>query len=161
MTVEEFIVKPIARFIVQILKPFVLKIVNDEVRIWGDRGRLQIAPTAKMVNTLFNTSSGKIEIGDYTFTGHNVSLITGAHDYQLLLEERMHNTPLSGRDIVIGKGVWICSNATILGPAKIGDHAVIAAGALVLPGSEIASGTIVAGIPAKPIKKIDVLSTME
>jgi acetyltransferase-like isoleucine patch superfamily enzyme len=108
-----------------------------------------------MVNTLFNLSSGQISVGEHTFTGHNVSIITGTHDYQSLLADRLTDIPASGRDITIGQGVWIGSNAIILGPCTIGDHAVIAAGAVVTAGSQIPSRAIVAGVPAKIVKQID------
>lgn len=148
--------KIVRSFLIKILEPFVQEIINSNIRIWGDHQRVKLAPTAKMVNTLFNTSSGFVEVGDYTFAGHNVSIITGTHEYNLLLSERMLNCPSSGRDILIGKGVWIGSGAIILGPCKIGDHAVIAAGAIVTPGTEVPPGTIVAGIPAKAIKTISI-----
>ena len=57
-------------------------------------------------------------------------------------------------DIVIGNGVWLASNCSILGPAKIGDNSVIAAGAVVVPGTEIPPNTVYAGIPAKYMKTI-------
>jgi acetyltransferase-like isoleucine patch superfamily enzyme len=137
------------------LSPTVQTIINTQIRVWGERDRLHLSPTAEMVNTLFNLSSGQITVGDHTFTGHNVSIITGTHDYQALLADRLTNIPESGRDITIGQGVWIGSNAIILGPCTIGDHAVIAAGAVVTAGSQIPAGAIVAGIPAKVIKQID------
>jgi acetyltransferase-like isoleucine patch superfamily enzyme len=137
------------------LSPIVQTIINTEIRIWGDRERLHLAPTSAMVNTLFNLSSGQITVGDHTFTGHNVSIITGTHDYHAIMADRLTNIPESGRDITIGQGVWIGSNAIILGPCTIGDHAVIAAGAVVTAGSQIAAGAIIAGIPAKVIKQID------
>jgi acetyltransferase-like isoleucine patch superfamily enzyme len=68
--------------------------------------------------------------------------------------ERMLDIPREGNDIWIGRGVWLGSNAVILGPCKIGDHAVVAAGAVVVPGTEIPSLAIAAGIPAKIIKYI-------
>jgi acetyltransferase-like isoleucine patch superfamily enzyme len=136
------------------LSPTIQAIINTEIRIFGDRERLHLAPTAEMVNTLFNLSSGEIYVGDYSFTGHNVSLITGTHDYDAQLQDRTTAIPLTGRDITIGQGVWIGSNAVILGPCTIGDHAVIAAGAVVTAGSQIPAGTIVAGVPAKVIKPI-------
>lgn len=107
-----------------------------------------------MVNTLFNTSSGNIVIGDYTFTGHNASIITGTHCYEKFLAERM-GFPITGGDIKIGKGVWIGTNAVILGPCKIGDHAVVAAGSVVTPNSKIEPGVIVAGIPARIVKRLE------
>jgi acetyltransferase-like isoleucine patch superfamily enzyme len=137
------------------LSPIVQTIINTEIRIWGERDRLHLAPTSEMVNTLFNLSSGQITVGDHTFTGHNVSIITGTHDYHAVLADRLTHIPESGRDITIGQGVWIGSNAIILGPCTIGDHAVIAAGAVVTAGSQIPAGVIVAGIPAKVIKPID------
>jgi acetyltransferase-like isoleucine patch superfamily enzyme len=145
------------QFIVYILSPFVQEIINHQTRFYGDPKRVRIAPTANMVNTLFNTSSGCIEIGDYTFSGHNVSIITGTHNYESLLIERMLDAPSSSRDVIIGKGVWIGSNALILGPCKIDDHAVIAAGAVVIPGTHVPSGSIVGGVPAKHIKTIPII----
>ena len=108
------------------------------------------------MNTLFNTSSGYIEVGEYSFTGHNVSLITGTHNYDSLLDKRMVDIAATGRDIIIGKGVWIGSSAIILGPCTIGDHSVIGAGSVVLPGSNIPRGAIAVGNPAKVIRVIDI-----
>lgn len=139
----------------RLMKPIVLGIVNNEIRVWGPRSRLTIAPTAQMVNTLFNTSSGSIEIGDHSFAGHNVSVITGTHHYDAFLQRRLVDIPRQGRDVVIGRGVWLGSHSVVLGPCTIGDHAVVASGAVVVAGSVIAPGTIVAGVPARPIKTID------
>lgn len=130
-------------------------ILNTNIRVWGDRDRLHIAPTAATVNTLFNTTSGHITIGDYSFTGHNVSILTGSHNIQKQNLARMTDYPQEGHDIVIGQGVWIGSNATVLGPCNIGDHAVIAAGAVVLAGTVIPEGAIAAGIPAKVLRRIE------
>lgn len=146
------LIKPL----VFLLKPIVMEIINKEIRVWGDSNRLSISKKASMVNTLFNTTSGCIEIGAYTFAGHNVSIITGTHRYDYLLEKRMTDFEKTGGDIKIGRGVWIGSNATILGPCEIGDHSVIAAGSLVPPHSRIPSNVIIAGIPARVIKVIEV-----
>lgn len=58
--------------------------------------------------------------------------------------------PFKG-DTVIGNDVWIGQNATILPGVNIGDGAIIGANATV--GSDIEPYTIVAGNPAKPIRK--------
>ena len=141
------------RIAIFLLKPVILEVVNTQVRVWGPHDRIEISPLAEMVNTLFNTSSGRIEVGDWTFAGHNVSLITGTHPYDCVLKER-HSFPQCGRDIIIGRGVWIGSNAVVLGPCNIGDHAVIAAGAVVTPGTNVAERTMVAGVPARIVKTI-------
>lgn len=58
--------------------------------------------------------------------------------------------PLKG-DTVIGNDVWIGQNATILPGVHIGDGAIIGAGSVV--GSDVASYTIVAGNPARVLRK--------
>ena len=53
-------------------------------------------------------------------------------------------------DVIIGSDVWIGSNAVILKGIKIGDGAIVAAGAVVT--KDVAPYTIVGGCPAKYIK---------
>lgn len=141
------------RALVYLLRPVVLDIINTKVRIWGDPARLDLSRSAHMMNTLFNVTAGTISVGDSTFAGHNVCIITGTHDYGLFMEERKWNITRTGRDICIGKGVWIGSNAVILGPCNIGDHAVIAACALVI--DDVPPYSVVAGIPARVIRTIE------
>ena len=58
----------------------------------------------------------------------------------------------TSKPITIGNSVWIGAHATICGGVTIGDHAVIGAGAVVL--HDVPENTIVAGVPAKEIRKI-------
>ncbi|MCQ2399941.1 MAG: CatB-related O-acetyltransferase [Clostridia bacterium] len=58
--------------------------------------------------------------------------------------------PLKG-DTVVGNDVWIGQNATILPGVHIGDGAIIGLNSVV--GSDVPPYTIVAGNPAKPIRK--------
>ncbi len=53
-------------------------------------------------------------------------------------------------DIIIGEDVWIGSNAVILSGVNIVRGAVIAAGSVVT--KDVQPYSIVAGVPAKPIK---------
>ena len=64
------------------IREIVQDIVYTETWVWGDRSKISIAPTARMNNAMFNTSSGNITIGDYTFAGHNVAIVTGTHNYK-------------------------------------------------------------------------------
>ena len=89
------------------------------------------------------------------FFGHGVSLLTGTHDPTVIGPERKHAIPREGRDIVVGEGAWIASNATVLGPCRIGAHAVVAAGSLVK--DDVPEYTVVAGVPARPIRVLDKL----
>lgn len=90
---------------------------------------------------------GGIMLGDGTLIGHNVVLATLNHDCDP--QKRADLIPAS---IVIGKNVWIGANATVLPGVRIGDGAIIAAGAVVT--KDVPENTIVGGIPAKTIKKL-------
>lgn len=52
----------------------------------------------------------------------------------------------------IGEKVWIGSHATILPGVTIGDHAFIAAGAVVT--KDVPEDTVAGGVPAKYLKHI-------
>jgi acetyltransferase-like isoleucine patch superfamily enzyme len=121
-------------------------------RVHGILERLHIDPTAIVNNALFNVSGGEITIGEYTFFGHEVAVLTGTHDITRFGRERQTTFPRSGRDVVIEEGVWVASHAMVLGPVRIGKHAVVAAGSLVL--DDVPPYAVVAGRPAKVIKKI-------
>lgn len=122
-------------------------------QLHGSPERLKIDPTAIVNNALFNVSGGEITIGEYAFFGHEVAVLTGTHDITKFGRERQLTFPRSGRDVVIEEGVWVASHAMVLGPVRIGKHAVVAAGSLVL--EDVTPYTVVAGRPAKVIKKID------
>ena len=119
--------------------------------LWGDSERLHISELASVGSCFFNTNSGHITIGDYTFSGSGVSILAGSHDMRLTGLPRRDCELKEGCDISIGKGVWLASNCTILGPAVIEDNAVIAAGAVVTPGTHVPSGMVYGGVPARKI----------
>lgn len=90
---------------------------------------------------------GGVTIGDGCQIGHNVVFATLNHG--LSPEKRKTTYPAP---IVLGKNVWIGSNATILQGVTIGDNAVVAAGAVVT--KDVAANTVVGGVPAKIMKHI-------
>jgi acetyltransferase-like isoleucine patch superfamily enzyme len=45
--------------------------------------------------------------------------------------DRQNSVPIEGRDIIIGKGVWVASGSIIIGPCVIGDNSVIGAGCVI------------------------------
>lgn len=121
-------------------------------RLFGDRKKLKIANSASVANALFNTLSGKITIGEYVIFGHNVTCIAGTHDINKFGSKRYYGVPLHGCDIVIEDGAFIASNATIIGPCKIGKNAVVCAGAVVT--KDVLAMHVVGGVPAKVIRVI-------
>ncbi len=91
---------------------------------------------------------GGIEIGNGVLIGHNVTLATLNHD-----ERPSHRQNIYPKPIKIGDYVWIGSNATILAGVTIGNGAIIGANAVVT--KDVPENTIVAGIPAKVIRKVN------
>lgn len=91
---------------------------------------------------------GGITIGDDTLIGHNVVLATLNHNIDP--NKRADMIPAS---IVIGKKVWIGANSTVLPGVRLGDGAIVAAGAVV--SKNVSENTIVGGVPAKIIKKLN------
>ena len=60
---------------------------------------------------------------------------------------------INDRECIIGNDVWIGYGVTIKGGVTIGDGAVVAAGAVV--NKDVEPNTIVGGVPAKVIRKIE------
>jgi carbonic anhydrase/acetyltransferase-like protein (isoleucine patch superfamily) len=73
-----------------------------------------------------------------TIIGNNVSIAHNAIVHGCTVED----------NVLIGMG------AIVMDDAVIGTNSVIAAGAIVLPGTKVEPGSIYAGIPAKRIKDI-------
>ena len=99
---------------------------------------------------------GTITIGSRVMIGPEVKIFSGNHS--LVPEERMKivdgKLQLISRaePVEIGDDVWICGNVTICPGVKIGNRAVIAAGAVVT--KDVPEGVLVGGNPAKIIKKV-------
>lgn len=121
-------------------------------RIQGPGDRVIVGRNVDLQNAYLNTVSGTITFQDNAFCGQNCMFLTGTHDYSRKDEGRQAH-PDSGNDIVVGRGVWICSGAIVLGGVRISDHAVIAAGAVVV--CDCPESAIYGGIPARLVEKIE------
>jgi acetyltransferase-like isoleucine patch superfamily enzyme len=105
------------------------------------------------MNTLFNTVSGEIRIGDDTLFSHNCMVLTGTHRFHegqrvsLSDQSDLPEVPLVGRDIVIGRGCFIGAGSIIIGPVTIGDNVRIGAGSVVT--RNVPAGAFAAGVPAE------------
>ena len=124
----------------------------NHYRVFGPAGRVHIARTAVLNDAILNTVSGTITIGEHAFFGHSVRVLTGTHDVSARLAARGRAIPLTGRDIIIGNGVWVSSGALLLGPLTVGEHAVVAAGAVVV--DDVPPFGLVAGVPARLVRSL-------
>jgi len=117
----------------------------------GDPSRLTVDPGVQLNDTLLNCASGTITIAPDIVLGHGVSLLTGTHDHRQLGSARKLTVPRTGCDIVIREGAWLASNVT--GPCLIGEHAVVAAGAVVV--EDIPPCAVAGGVPAHLLYRLD------
>ena len=101
------------------------------------------------------TSINRIKIGNGLLTGRFVFI--GDNSHGGLSKEEAAIAPgkrelKSKGEIVIGNNVWLGDKVTVLGGVTIGDNVVVAANSVVT--HDVPANSIVAGTPAKVIKKI-------
>jgi acetyltransferase-like isoleucine patch superfamily enzyme len=93
----------------------------------------------------------RIEIGDDIWTGHYVYITDQNHGYEdvdtPIGTQMWKNVPMS-----IGSGSWLGHGAIVLPGSRIGKHVVIAAGAVVA-GLEVPDNAVVAGVPARIVRR--------
>jgi putative colanic acid biosynthesis acetyltransferase WcaF len=88
---------------------------------------------------------GPITLGEKVTVSHRAQLCAGTHDYRRL------DLPLLKPPIVIQDQAWICADAFIGPGVTVGEGAIVGARAVAMKNVE--SWTIVAGNPAQPVKK--------
>ncbi|OFX73305.1 MAG: gamma carbonic anhydrase family protein [Bacteroidetes bacterium GWE2_29_8] len=116
--------------------------IGSKSSIWYSavlRGDVNYIKIGKCVNVQDNATihgtpeTGPVEIGDYTTIGHN-AIVHGC---------------------IIHENVLVGMGAVVLDNAIVNSNVIIGAGAVVTSGSELESGWIYGGIPAKKIKQVD------
>lgn len=88
-----------------------------------------------------------IVVGEGTRIATGASLY--AFDHQIDSQRFIREQPVQSRGIVVGKDVWIGAMAGLTDGVKIGDHAVIAMGAVVT--HDVPDFALVGGVPARVI----------
>jgi len=101
----------------------------------------------------------RVRIGKFCSIADGVKFVFGEHRTNgvstfplraMCFGDKPHADAISKGDIVVGHDVWIGANAIVLSGVKIGNGAVIAAGAVVC--KDVPSYSICGGVPAKVIK---------
>ena len=144
--------KIISKIVKKISRKFKIGFYSSHF-LHGPPERLTIGKRVALANTLFNTRSGKIVIGDGVIFGHNVMVLTGVHDMHLEgSEERRITLVDDARVIYIKNRAWIASGVIIIGPVAIGENSVIGSGSVVV--KDIPDSVLAVGNPARVVKKI-------
>lgn len=91
---------------------------------------------------------GGITIGNHVMMSPRVSLHSQNHNFSDP-SDLMRDQGVTNAAIVIEDNCWIASGSIILSGVRIGEGAIVAAGAVV--NKDVPSGAIVGGVPAKVI----------
>lgn len=115
--------------------------------LYSDFGKNMTIGSSVFINSgcCFQDQGG-VTIGDGCQIGHQVVFATIDHSL-----DPGHRHDLEMSPIVLGSNVWVGSHATILRGVTIGHDSVVAAGAVVT--HDVPPRTVVAGVPAKPVKE--------
>jgi len=100
---------------------------------------------------IHNTIIGPVCIGSHVNLAQGITVTALNHNFKDI-KKRIDEQGISTKPVIIGDDVWIGANAVILSGVTIGQHAVVAAGAVVT--NDVPDNTVVGGVPAKIIKKI-------
>ena len=92
----------------------------------------------------------EIVIGDDIQTGPYVYITDQNHTYEDPVEPIGRQWPTE-QAVHIGSGSWLGANAVILPGAQIGEHVVVAAGAVVR--GTVPDRCVVAGVPARVVRR--------
>jgi acetyltransferase-like isoleucine patch superfamily enzyme len=92
---------------------------------------------------------GGLRIGNQVMISQGTSILTTEHNY-LQTEQPMRDAPQISKATVIGDDVWLGAHVVVTAGVTIGTGAVVAAGAVVT--KDVPPYTVVAGVPARPIR---------
>ena len=100
---------------------------------------------------LHNTIIGPVTIGSHVNLAQGITVTALNHNFEES-SKRIDEQGVTTKPVIIGNDIWIGANAVLLPGVSIGDHSVVAAGAVVT--KDVPPHSLVAGVPAKIIKKI-------
>jgi acetyltransferase-like isoleucine patch superfamily enzyme len=100
---------------------------------------------------LHNTVIGPVTIGSHVNLAQGITITALNHNFEDK-SQRIDAQGVSTKPVIIGDDIWIGANAVVLPGVSIGNHSVVAAGAVVT--KDVPPHSLVAGVPAKIIKEI-------
>lgn len=110
---------------------------------------MEIGENVGIAANAFIAVRGKLKIGSNTIFGPGVSIHTENHNFESI-DEPIRLQGATRKGVTIGEDCWIGSKAVILDGVTIGNHVIVAAGAVV--NKDVPDYAIVGGVPAKVIK---------
>lgn len=125
-----------------------LPLINRGV-IFSSPKNIQCGAGVRINPQCYIMAKGGVSFGNNVIVSAGAKIVTSS----LAVEEGIVKRKHVSSPVKIGNGVWIGAGAIICPGVTIGDHTIIAAGAVVT--KDVPSGSIAAGIPAKVIRTLE------
>jgi serine acetyltransferase len=125
------------------LKRYGEQTFSPRIEIGSDVG-VGIGCTLSCVNELI--------VGDNVTIGDNVYIADSRHGYAEPGRGILCQPLIVGR-VAIGAGAWIGYGAFVAGSIEIGEHSIVGANSVVT--RSVPPYTVVAGVPARPVRRFD------
>lgn len=126
--------------------------ISSNFELVGSYSYLELSKNAEINKDCFLLAKDRIVIGENSTLAYRVTVLTSANPNGP--GNKLSTIyPSIKAPVIIGHNTWIGACATILPGIKIGNFCVVAAGAVVT--KDVPDYTVVAGVPAKSIKKLD------
>ncbi len=120
--------------------------------VLGSYSNIELGKNAEITTGCFLLAKDKIIIGENSTLAYKTIVLTSANPngpYNKLINVY----PKYKAPVIIGHDSWVGAGAILLPGITIGNFCVVAAGAVVT--KDVPDYTVVAGVPAKPVKKLD------
>ena len=132
--------------------------------------RMKRGKDTQLAPDMMISNGERIELGDRSAFGHGVTLLAGQNSGRIIIGRDVmvgpyctltcasygfnlgvpaSQQPMLEEDIRIGDDVWLGAMAMVMPGVTIGDHAIVAANAVVT--RDVAAWSIVGGVPARVI----------
>lgn len=96
-------------------------------------------------------AAGGVTIGSDVSIAHNCTILSTTHTWAQK-HVAIRDQPLESRPTAIGSNVWFGAGVRVMPGVQIGDNVIVGAGSVVT--HDVPAGHIVAGVPARPIKRL-------
>ena len=128
-----------------------LVIHNSDNEPWRYYERLEVGDDCYFGRELFLDLQDKIVIEDQVTISHRVMILTHTDAGTSPLRDEF--IPTAQGPVIIRRGAYIGANVTILQGVEIGESSIVGAGAVVT--RSVAPASVVAGVPARTIKTLN------
>lgn len=126
--------------------------ISPNITIIGEYNNIDLADNVEINSGCFLVAKERIRIGENSTLAYQTTILTSADPngpHNLLY--KIYGS--IKKSVIIGDNTWIGARAVILPGVTIGNCCVVAAGSVVT--KNVPDYTLVAGVPAKEMKKLD------